>query len=105
MNWSATSREYELAKLIAGRAGALAQSKGLTLDTNFCRDIYMDVIAVHLNGTRLRLADLLNAPDEDFIHDVFGIRECLNRRTGRLDYNRDVGEFQPRYRDFGIIVN
>lgn len=52
----------------------------------------MDVTTVHVNDTRLRLRDFLEAPVADFGHDFFGIRRNLNRRTGKLENN-----FVPRF--------
>lgn len=47
-------------------------------------DYAMDIEATHCNGCPLRLAELLATDDFQFAHDVFGIRENLDRRTGRL---------------------
>ena len=44
----------------------------------------MDVTACHANGTKLDLEKLLNFPDFDFLHDVAGIRNCIDRETGKL---------------------
>lgn len=44
----------------------------------------IDLTAVHLNGTPLRLADLLAADDFNFSHDVFGIHRNIDRTTGEL---------------------
>lgn len=55
-------------------------------------DIIMDIEAVHCNGNPLRLNDLLDAPNFDFAHDVFGIQQHLDRRTGKLQ-----NCFVPRY--------
>jgi hypothetical protein len=55
-------------------------------------DLHMDISAVHANGNPLRLQDLLEADDFNFAHDLSGIRNCLNRATGRLDRG-----FSPRY--------
>ena len=52
----------------------------------------MDVTVTHANGNPLRLHDLLNAPDLDFCHDIFGIYIYLDRSTGKL---KDC--FSPRY--------
>jgi hypothetical protein len=52
----------------------------------------MDVTAVHANGNPLRLADLLAADDFNFAHDMSGICNCLDRRTGQLTRN-----FRPRF--------
>jgi hypothetical protein len=55
-------------------------------------ELAMDLTAVHANGNRLRLSELLAAPDFDFVHDIDGIRRHLNRNTGALE-----GFFTPRY--------
>jgi len=52
----------------------------------------MDVTAVHANGCSLRLDDFLAAPEFDFCHDIFGIQNHLDRKTGQLD-----GRFLPRH--------
>lgn len=44
----------------------------------------MDIEATHSNGCPLDLQKLLDAPSFDFAHDVFGIREHLDRTTGKL---------------------
>jgi len=61
-------------------------------NTEHQRDMLMDLIACHANGTPLRLADLLNANEADFAHDIFGIRRHIDRETGRLN---DC--FRPRF--------
>jgi hypothetical protein len=55
------------------------------------RDIKMDVVATHLHRP-LRLNDLLDADDFNFIHDIVGIERHLNRQTFTL---RD--HFVPRF--------
>lgn len=54
--------------------------------------VQMDIAAVHLNDTPLRLREFLKAPDLDFTHDFFGISKNLNRQTGKLE-----NHFRPRY--------
>jgi hypothetical protein len=44
----------------------------------------IDVAATHANGCPLDLPALLSAPDLDFLHDICGIREHIDRETGRL---------------------
>lgn len=44
----------------------------------------MDITAVHLNGNPLRLKELLAADDFNFFHDLYGIREHVDRDTGEL---------------------
>lgn len=51
----------------------------------------MDLAACHSNGTPLDLEKLLAAPNFDFSHDVSGIRQHIDRRTGML-----TGCFLPR---------
>jgi len=50
-------------------------------------DLQMDLSACQASGagTRLRLAELLDADDFNFIHDVDGITSHLNRETGQLE--------------------
>lgn len=48
------------------------------------RDIVMDLMACHCNGCPLDLNKLLEAPEGDFGHDVFGIRRFIDRSTGQL---------------------
>lgn len=85
MNWNGSKLEYRLAHEIALRAHRLnANYDG--------RDAEMDVLAAHLNGCPLELRSLLAAPDVDFAHDIFGIRDHLDRSTGKL---QDC--FDPRH--------
>jgi hypothetical protein len=86
--WDVTTEEHYLIHAIATRAGALGLKhnvKALYLETS------MDVIAAHKTAG-LDLAGLLDADDENFAHDVWGIREHMDRRTGQLE-----GCFLPRY--------
>jgi len=55
------------------------------------RDVKMDMLAVHLS-TPLRLNDLLDADDFNFLHDVVGIERHLDRQHLHL---RDG--FRPRF--------
>lgn len=55
-------------------------------------EIEMDITACHANGNPLRLRKLLVAKPFDFTHDVLGIRQHLDRNTGKLKDN-----FLPRY--------
>lgn len=52
----------------------------------------MDVTAVHANGTPLRLAELAEADDLNFAHDLCGIRRHIDRETGNL-----TDGFLPRF--------
>lgn len=91
LNWNVTKAEHDLIYRIAIRAEHLATRMGVEY---LIRDALMDLTACHANACKLDLADLAAAPDGDFAHDVFGIRNHLNRDTGRLE---DC--FLPRYAD------
>lgn len=81
---------------IAGRAVMIAKRYG---DVYKFMDAEMDIIACHANGNPLRLKDLLDADEANFVHDVFGIRRHLNRETGKLE-----GFFSPRYTSRAAIA-
>ena len=55
-------------------------------------NVLMDVITTHFGGCKIRLADLLDADDFNFAHDIGGINRHLDRMTGRL-----TDGFTPRY--------
>lgn len=55
-------------------------------------DLVMDITAVHANGNPLRLTDLLSADAFNFSHDIGGIRNHLDRETGKLTQC-----FRPRF--------
>lgn len=54
-------------------------------------DLSMDITACHRNGCRLDLVKLLGFDEFNFWHDIGGIRNCINRRTGKLE-----NHFLPR---------
>lgn len=80
-----SEKEEALIKRIADRAGELL---GRGARVTVC----MDITACHLNGTPLRLEDLAEADQFNFLHDVTGINRHLNRETGEL-----TGHFLPRF--------
>lgn len=87
LKWKATKLEYGLVSAIAKRA--------LVLQPKLCKDVVtteMDVLACHLNGCPLKLEAMLKADDFNFMHDVWGIRQHLDRETGEL---KDC--FLPRF--------
>lgn len=91
VNFNATPEDRKLAYAIAKRtvewiAGADAEIEYPLLTAE------MDIIATHLNGCPLKLQELLDADDDNFLHDVFGIRRHINRETGALE-----DFFDPRY--------
>ena len=80
ISFKTTNRESNIIHKIALRAGRL-DKKGSRNQT--C--VSMDVTAVHANGCYLKLEELLNADDFNFLHDILGIRDHLNRETGKLE--------------------
>ncbi len=56
-------------------------------------ELGMDLTALHANGCPLRLEDLLKADYFSLVHDLYGIRENIDRDTGKL-----VNNFLPRFR-------
>jgi len=82
INWNATAEDIVVIVKIAKRVSEMATSMGgkyPILEAN------MDVSATHLNGCSLKLEELLAADDFNFGHDVFGIRQNINRETGKLE--------------------
>lgn len=68
-----------------------AEELGL-IDGEARLSLMMDVAATHRNGCPLRLEHLLHeTTDFDFAHDVMGIRDNIDRTTGKLQH-----EFLPR---------
>jgi hypothetical protein len=78
----------KLIRRIAHRASVLFTEHGVPRDEV---DIQMDVAATHCNGCPLRLKELLNADEFNFAHDMAGIRDHLDRKTGKLK------KFLPRF--------
>jgi hypothetical protein len=80
INWSNDKNTVLLIEKIAARAETKmwpnADCNKLTIMTA--------IEACHCNGNPLDLQRLLEANDGDFLHDVFGIVENINRETGRI---------------------
>ena len=76
--------EMRLIDRIANRAVSMGAEMGVPYKK---LDASMDITAVHANGNRLRLRELLESDDFNF-----GIRNCLNRETGKLKKF-----FRPRF--------
>ena len=79
ISWTTNKTDRELIKKVATRAWPKAQKLYASV-----LDLEMDLTAAHLNGCPLDLERLLNADDLNFFHDIYGIGEHLNRKTGRL---------------------
>lgn len=84
----ASMNEPETIVDIARRASEMAYRAGIEYNV---LDAVMDITAVH-DATPLRLMDLLDADKLDFAHDIFGIRQNINRATGKLE-----NSFLPRF--------
>ncbi len=80
--WMNTKSEMEISMSIAKRAVKMAKQLGIDYDVMTAD---MDISATHVNGCPLKLAELRDADDFNFSHDVFGIRRHLNRETGQLE--------------------
>jgi len=85
LNWKVSREEHLLIAAIVKRYAALLPEVD-HLELN------MDITATHANGCPLKLQELLEAPEFDFVHDVVGIRRHINRQTGQLE-----DFFLPRY--------
>lgn len=62
-----------------------------TMTTHNKMSTAMDISATNANGCPLDLAKLLTFGDFDFAHDVWGIRNHIDRTTGKL-----MDHFLPR---------
>jgi len=85
LSWNAKKDELKNARHIALRANQIDPTYSV-------QDAEMDIVATHANGCPLRLDELAKARDDDFGHDIFGIRRFLDRHTGQLG-----GQFFPRF--------
>lgn len=91
ISFSVSREEMELILKIAQRAKVMAADYRIEY---LPMESMMDLSACIAQGVPLKLRELLNADDENFAHDVFGIRRHINRETGRLE-----NCFLPRYND------
>lgn len=79
-----TENEKVLVKMITARAKGMLKRYDET-------DMRMDLIAVHSNDVKLDFKKLLYFDDFNFLHDVAGIRNNINRHNGKL-----MNHFLPR---------
>ena len=84
MKRNLSKEEYALCNQIAERSVRVC---GLDKYTAF-----MDITICHSEARAMNLEELLNAPLEDFAHDVFGINQHLDHGTHKL-----TDCFLPRY--------
>jgi len=96
LNWDCSREDFDLIHKIADRAGAIYASQNprasVVDKARYLRSTMMDVNACHANGCPLMLKELLEAKGFDFTHDIQGITDHIDRRTGKLD-----GSVLPRY--------
>ena len=78
INFKSTKEDATLIALIVDRVELLHP-----LGDNRMK-LYMDLTACHLNGTPLKLAEMIDMADADFIHDINGIVKHIDRTTGKL---------------------
>ena len=86
-NWNANFQDTIAIANIAQRA-----LKEHLITRNELIELEMDLTALHLNGTPMKLRELLKASAVDFEHDIIGIRRYIDRRTAVL-----TDFFLPRY--------
>jgi hypothetical protein len=89
IKFKTTQKDGRLIDLIVRRCTKeVAHRKNSNYDP---KNAEMDIKACHLNGCPLDLEMLLTFPTFEFLHDLDGITNHLDRRTGKL-----VGFFDPR---------
>ena len=78
IDWTKGNRtEIEIISKISKRAVGLLGGKVLAFS--------MDLQACHTHGCKLKLVELLDTDDGNFLHDVCGIHQNINRTTGELE--------------------
>lgn len=92
VKFDATPQEIENVNAITARivpkicATTGSDAEDLSLSTR------MDLIAAHANGCPMDFDRMRKADDFNILHDIMGIKNHLNRETGRLE-----GVFLPRF--------
>jgi hypothetical protein len=79
INFNATKEETALIVKILERAEKEENNNIIHMDS------MMDIEACHSNGTPLNLQKFLDFDDFNFNHDFYGIRNHINRNTGKLE--------------------
>lgn len=93
INWNTSKADSGIVSKIIDRYIASSIELGIPKLYQRSRlDLTMDIEACHNNGNPLKLQELLGADDFNFIHDVIGIQQHINRETGEL-----MDCFLPRY--------
>lgn len=89
ISFDVSDEEKALIAKIAQRAQDYAHSIGHKL---LWTDLMLDLAATHANGNPLRLREMADADNFNFVHDIFGIMKHINRETGQL-----MDGFRPRF--------
>ena len=78
IDWSRITKEESktIHKAVARAVKLIPQLKMM--------DVEMDISAVHIKE-KLNLNKLFSFPDFDFVHDIVGISNNINRTTGTLE--------------------
>lgn len=78
IDWSKASiQDYKTVRAIVKRAND--ELGGVNV-----MSLQMDIIATHVSGCKLKLGKLLESNMSDFLHDICGIANHINRTTGEL---------------------
>lgn len=89
INFKTTKKDASIIDVITDRTYVWFEKHNHKIDF---LSLQMDIISVHLNDRPLRLAELLDADDFNFMHDISGIINNIDRKTGKL-----TNLFCPRY--------
>lgn len=93
INWNCTREESQIVSKIVDRYQESHYELGIPKVYQRPRmDLIMDIEATHCNGNPLKLRELLESENFNFLHDMIGIQRNLNRQTGKLE-----NCFVPRY--------
>lgn len=79
INWKISLQDAKTIGSIVDRAKRELKHVGDALS------LEMDLIACHNNGCPLKLDALLKFPPFDFAHDIYGIRNHINRKNGKIE--------------------
>lgn len=91
VSFEVSIEDYNVIEQIVERALLQEEQSGSGLVSDRTT-MTMDLIACHANGCPLKLQDMLKADDLNFAHDVYGIRDHIDRRTGKMQRH-----FLPRF--------
>ena len=92
LNLRTSAYEGYLILRVAKRAMSLGMRQRNILPCTEEQQWVRDIVLCHNHGCPLMLAELLAASADEFTRDMIGIRDFLNRNTGKLE-----GIFHPRY--------